>query len=188
MRNRKAAMEMSVGTIVTIVLLMTVLILGLALVKNIFKGGTEIVSLTNEQLRNEVGKLFSEDAKIVIYPTSRHVHIKQGTQDGVGIGIKNLIKGAAASQPVSFSYEVINSDPDIQRKCGISGRDVESYIAGGRAEDNILISSGDFFSGRVLFSIPETAPLCTTRFRVNVKANGKPYASDFFDLTIEPKS
>jgi len=36
MKSKRAAMEMSVGTIVTIVLLMTVLILGLVLVRSIF--------------------------------------------------------------------------------------------------------------------------------------------------------
>ena len=41
MRDKKAAMEMSVGTIVTIVLLMTVLILGLVLVRTIFSRSEE---------------------------------------------------------------------------------------------------------------------------------------------------
>ena len=36
--NKKAAIEMSIGTIVTIVLAMSMLILGMVLVKNIFSG------------------------------------------------------------------------------------------------------------------------------------------------------
>ena len=59
-------MEMSVGTIVTIVLLMSVLVLGIILIKNIFYGGIKIVDMTNEQLENEINKLFGEDKKLVL--------------------------------------------------------------------------------------------------------------------------
>ena len=45
MKNHKrAAMEMSVGTIVTIVLLMTVLIMGLVLTRTIFKSSVENIN------------------------------------------------------------------------------------------------------------------------------------------------
>ena len=53
-KNKKAAMEMSVGTIVTIVLLMSVLILGIFLVQNIFKSAKGAVDLTDKQLKNEI--------------------------------------------------------------------------------------------------------------------------------------
>ena len=39
MKSKRGAMEMSVGTIVTIVLLMSVLVLGIFLVQKIFKTG-----------------------------------------------------------------------------------------------------------------------------------------------------
>ena len=83
-------MEMSVGTIVTIVLLVTLLILGVVLIKNIFTSAKGVVDLTDQQLRNEINKLFSEDSKISIYPGTRLVEIKQEATDGVGFGIKNL--------------------------------------------------------------------------------------------------
>lgn len=76
--NRKAAMEMSVGTIVTIVLLVSVLILGIFLVQRIFKTATSVVDLTDQQLTEEVNKLFSNpNQKIVVYPSTREVIIKQ---------------------------------------------------------------------------------------------------------------
>ena len=183
--EKKAAMEMSVGTIVTIVLLMTVLILGLVLVKQIFFSGTEIVDLTTAQLRAEVEKLFSEESKLVIYPTNREVKIRQGNVDGVGLGIKNLLRGTEGNKV--FSYVVTVSDPEIQRKCGVSATEAERWIKTGRAESNIIVPVGDFTSGKVLFEIPVGAPLCTIRFRVNVEAEGAPYASDFFDMIIEAK-
>jgi len=50
-KNRRAAMEMSVGTIVTIVLLMTVLILGLVLVRTIFSSAKYNVDVIDEKIR-----------------------------------------------------------------------------------------------------------------------------------------
>ena len=184
-QNRSAAMEMSVGTIVTIVLLVTVLILGVVLISNIFKSATSVVDLTDQQLRNEVNKLFSEESKISIYPSTRLVEIKQETTDGVGIGIRNLLTGASADK--TFSYTVVVSDSDIQSKCGIDSGTVEGWIQTGRSEEDIPIPSGDFSTQKVLFEIPVGSPLCTIRFRVNVEANGDAYATDFFDLKVKAK-
>ena len=52
--NKKAAMEMSVGTIVTIVLLMSVLVLGLVLITNIFSGATSSVKTIDDKVKSEI--------------------------------------------------------------------------------------------------------------------------------------
>ena len=75
--SKRAAMVMSVGTMVTIVLLMTVLILGLVFVRQIFSSAKGAIDLTDQQLRNEIAKTFSEESKISIYPGTRFLEIKQ---------------------------------------------------------------------------------------------------------------
>ena len=171
---------MSVGTIVTIVLLMTVLILGLVLVRTIFRSATGAVDLTDQQLRNEIQKLFSEEKKLIIYPNSRLIEIKQEKINGAGIGIKNLVLGSSGSN--SFSYEINVEDSS---KCG--NVDVEDWIEVGKKADNIPLAVGEFTSIKVLFRIPTGAPLCISRFRVNVKIDGNDYATDFFDISVKPK-
>jgi hypothetical protein len=183
--NKEGAMEMSVGTIVTIVLLVTVLILGVVLIKNIFSSAKSVVDLTDQQLRNEVNKLFSEGSKISIYPSTRLVEIRQESTDGVGVGIKNLLTGASGEK--TFSYIVLVSDSDIEGKCGIDAGTAEDWIVTGKSEENIPIPSGDFSSQKVLFEIPTGSPLCTIRFRINVEADGANYATDFFDVKVRPK-
>jgi hypothetical protein len=183
--EKKAAMEMSVGTIVTIVLLVTVLILGVVLISNIFKSATTVVDLTDQQLRNEINKLFSEDSKISIYPGTRFIEIKQEETGGVGIGIKNLLVGTTGNK--AFSYTVSVSDADLQTKCGVDKTTVEGWITTGRAEEGIPIPPGDFSSQKVLFEIPTGSPLCTIRFRVNVNADTTAYATDFFDVKVKAK-
>ncbi|VVB83721.1 Uncharacterised protein [uncultured archaeon] len=181
-RNRSGQMEMSIGTIVTIVLLVTLLIGGIFLIQKISKSATGVVDLTDQQLRNEINKLFSEDNKMSVYPGTRLVEIAQTSTDGVGFGIKNLQEGANAQS--TFSYAVSASDVG---NCGISKEEAESWIILGKAEDSLSIPSGDSIVRKVLFDIPVGSPLCTARFKIEVKAGETAYASDFFDVKIKAK-
>ena len=129
--EKRGAMELSIGTIVIIVLAMSMLILGIIVVKSIFTGAKGVSDMTMDQLRSEVGKLFGEYKRVVIYPTNLHVYIKPGETDGFGIGIKNLLK---TTKKADFSYEVLVSDPDIKSKCGYDAEEVKRWIVTGRAE------------------------------------------------------
>jgi len=183
MKNKNGQMEMSVGTIVTIVLLVTLLILGVVLIKNIFTSAKGVVDMTDQQLRNEVSKLFSEDNKISIYPDTRLLEIKQEATDGVGIGIKNLLQGTAGN--TQFSYVV--SAEDVSN-CGITAAVAESWITVGKTATDLTIASGDIAARKVLFDIPIGAPLCTARFKVDVtQGSGTAYAEDYFDLKVDAK-
>lgn len=175
------------GTIVTIVLLVSVLVLGVVLIKNIFTSAKGVVDLTDQQLREEINKLFSEDNALSVYPGTRFVEIKQTTTDGVGFGIRNIKQGAAGT--TAFSYVVGVSDADLTTKCGsgFTKETAESWISTGRAESNIPIPSGDFAVQKVLFEIPVGSPLCTIRFRINVNDSSGAYATDFFDMKVKGK-
>ena len=117
-KDKKAAMEMSIGTIVTIVLLVSVLVLGLVLIRSIFTSAKGVVDLTDQELRKKIGEIFTEDKKLAVYPTSRRLEIPQGDIDGFGIGIQNLLEGSSATK--TFSYEVVVSDPDLRKKCEVT--------------------------------------------------------------------
>ncbi|MCH7850286.1 MAG: hypothetical protein IH845_01435 [Nanoarchaeota archaeon] len=182
MFNKRGAMEMSIGTIVVIVLSMSMLIFGMILLKNIFTGAGDVVDMTNEQIKSQVGKLFGEDKKLVVFPDTRRIEVKQGDISGFGIGIKNLLQGASEDK---FSYEVVVSDPDVKVKCGVSESEILGWITIGRAESNIALGPGEFTSGRVLLRIPEGSSLCDFRLRVNVKHGSNAYASEFMDVTIK---
>ena len=57
-RNRSAAMEMSIGTIVTIALLMVVLVMGMYLIRTIMCSGIILTEEISESVTNEVKGLF----------------------------------------------------------------------------------------------------------------------------------
>jgi len=181
MADKKGAMEMSVGTIVTIVLLMSVLVLGIVLIKNIFGGAVNIVDMTNEQLTEQVNLLFGEDKEVVIYPSSRKVTIKQDESNGFGIGIKNLLKGTAGTK--TFSYDIVVADVG---NCGVEESEIESWIIVGKSESDIKIPVGGIYAPKVILEIPKGSPLCTFKLRVNVNADETSYATD--SVFIETKS
>jgi len=180
--EKRGAIEMSVGTIVTIVLMVTMLILGIVLIRNIFSSAKGVVDMTNAQLENEINKLFSEENEIAMYPSTRYIEIKQDAIDAMGFGIKNLKEGASGD--VTFSYQVSVSDLG---NCGVSEEVAESWIILGKAEADIAIPSGGSAIRKIRFQIPVGSPLCIVRYKIEVQENGENYASDSFDVKIKSK-
>jgi hypothetical protein len=186
-KGKKAALEMSVGTIVTIVLLMTVLILGLVLIRTIFTGAIENVNSIDQSVKNEINKLFSEDntRKIVVYPPTRQIVIKKGNQDYLGFAFS--IRNVETTEG-RFTYEVFVNDPDLRTKCNINSNEAEGWIQVGRT-GSITIPPGSSMQDPefVRFLVPENAPPCTVRYGINVEKDRIQYGTTVnVDLKVEP--
>ncbi len=177
MRGKNGAMEMSVGTIVVIVLSMSMLILGMVLIKNIFTGASENVLQMNDKVKGQIGKLFVEDRKTVVNLPNQIAKIKQNEEWGVSFGVTNLQRAGAGTGD-DFSYEVIVNDAS---NCG--GVDVGSWIKIG-GQGNMNIVPGGNFYGIIRFLVPEGTPLCIARFNLEVKQGSDNYATDFFDVEV----
>jgi hypothetical protein len=180
MKKKKAAMEMSVGTIVTIVLLMTVLILGLVLVRSIFSGAVENIDGIDQAVKNEINKLFSEDAsrKIVVYPSSRFITIQKGTNNlGFGFSIRNVDDESA-----KFTYTVSASEAS----CSIRLNEADDFISLG-SKGQITLAAGTFMDDPVFvrYNIPDDAPPCEIRYTVEVLKGTTVYGSSIdVDLKV----
>jgi hypothetical protein len=174
-------MEMSVGTIVTIVLLMTVLILGIFLVQNIFSSGTKVVDLTDKQLQEEVNKLFSKEDKLVLYPDNRKwKFLWEMKMENFGIGIKNL----GGTEDNKFSYKVSAVSVSSQCSSKVNLAQAESWIRIGKEESNIIIAPSESVIRNVRIVIPIGAPIpCMVRYKIEV--NEGLYASDNMDIILE---
>ena len=183
LQNKKGAMEMSVGTIVTVVLLMTVLVLGLVLVKSIFSSSTNAVSQIDDAVQASISDLFSEEGKkLAIYPNNRQVKLKKDDDPrGFAFSVKNV-----DTEPRDFTY-TIGADPNFQfsQKCG-------SSMTKQKADSWLLTTSGSFSLGPgnpmdmpelVLFEIPDTAPPCTIPYKLNIDPDN--YAGTTIWITIK---
>ena len=69
-RNKQGALELSIGTIVVVVIGMSMLILGLVLVRTIFTGSTAAIGQLNDKVQGEISTLFVEEGKDIVVMTS----------------------------------------------------------------------------------------------------------------------
>jgi predicted PurR-regulated permease PerM len=91
MKSKSGAMEMSVGTMVTIILLVCVLVLGIFFIQKIFGAGTNAIDSIDNEVQSEIDRLFERENKpLAIYPTSRDVILKKGDDPkGFAFSVKN---------------------------------------------------------------------------------------------------
>lgn len=189
MVNKKAAVELSISTIVIVVLGMSMLILGLVLIRGIFTGVTDNVDEINAKVSAEINKLFVDDSeRAVLRLTENTAKIKQGTSIGIAFGIRNTDRGVIESS--NFNYETVLDDIKIRENCGISKETAESWIRSGTGTESV--QPGEFKGAIIKISLPEDAPLCETKYRIIIYRPGKetltnPYESLSFFLEVRPK-
>lgn len=173
-------MELTMGTMVTMVLLVAVLILGGFLVQRIFTGAGESVDAIDQQVKNEISKLFSEDStrKIIIFPPSRKISIEKGVLDkdqGFAFSIRNI--GTAGA---SFSYTVSAGEVGSTCETPLTVQQVDAFIDLGRKSlSPINIGPGELLESPILvsFVVPETAPACSIKYNIDITKDGQIYGS-----------
>ena len=172
MMNKSGAIEMSIGTIVTIVLSMSMLILGMVLVKNIFSSSEDMTDMTVNQMKGEISGMFGENARLVTLPDTGEIDVDIGGKNSFGIGIRNLLKGAQVEN--MFEYKVVVDDSRIMEKCGVNEARAESWITIGD-QGSLPVAPGEFEVVKVIIEIPDGTSICTFRYRIDVTANGVSY-------------
>ena len=180
-KNKRAAMELSIGTIVIVVLAMSMLILGLILIKNIFSGVSYNVDEVNNKVKDQIGKMFTDETKVVTYLQSDGIaKVTQGDDYGLAFGVRNNI------QTQDFKWEVKLDDADVTQHCGVTAAQAQAWVITGRT-GTLPISSGQFEAGLARFLIPEgqvkDISTCIVRFRLDVKKqDGTNYGISLFDV------
>ena len=181
--SKKAAMELSIGTIVIIVLGVSMLIVGIFLINRLRGSATNVIEMTDTAITNELNKLFAEPKKVAIYPPTKVAKIDQEETDDVGVVITNLIQGGTGSEV--FSYKVELSD---KGNCVETEEQINSWISLGKEKTKIeSLAPGDSTVERVTFTIPSGASLCRCRFSVAVFVDGNSYGTENFDIEVQPK-
>ncbi len=180
--SKKAQMQMSIGMIVTIVLLVAFLVVGILFINTIRRGTIENINSIDQSIKNEINKLFAEDdtRKIIVYPPTREISIKKGNEGAFGFSIRNL-----EEEDGSFSYEVTAAEAS----CGLSLSKAEDLIILGKSRSGINIKSGSITDDGILvrFKITEDIPLCNVRYGIDVKKDGTQYGNTIsVDLEIKP--
>lgn len=183
-QNKKAALEMSISTVVVLVIGMSMLILGLVLVRSIFSGAKYNVDKINEGVESEINRLFDEEGgkEVIIYLQKQEAKIDKGERFGVAFGIKNTVRGEAEAS--TFTYEFKSTS--VQQGCsGLDTAKADQYLILGKTGSvSLLPGSKPYYDTLTIFP-PDTAPLCEVRYVLEVKRNGQPYSSVPFTVVLQ---
>ncbi len=173
MKMKKGAMELSVGTIVIIVLAMSMLILGIILIRGIFTGSTNAIDEVNKNVINEINDAFGDpDKKIVVYPTARTVTIGQGdTGKGFAFSVKNK-----DIQQHDFTWKVaVDEEYKIEEKCKITSGEANFWIVQDTGSFTLGNSARLDLPILIKFNIPELAPNCQIPYKLDILTENENY-------------
>ena len=186
-KSKKAALELSIGTIVILVIAMSMLILGLILVRTIFTGAKYNVETMNKKVEGEINKLFVEDQKAVLYLPNREAEITQGKPFGVAFGIHNV------GQTGEFTWEVVvPPDDNLNKKCGFRNENdaLDWITTGGKNSRGVEIPSGDKYTDIMRFNVLKGSvndvSQCIVRFQLEIerKEDRSRYTTESFDVVV----
>ena len=166
-RNKDGALELSIGTIVVIVIGMSMLILGLVLVRTIFTGSTEAVDVLNEKVQGEIVSLFAAEGSDVVIKlgSDRVVKVKKGEYTNVGIGARKA-DGSTITSRQDLTYKVSYDDDNYEGSCNnprnmfVKDPNVMRYFDS--ANPNAVFAA-------IQIKIPDTEKVCTLKTYVEVR-------------------
>lgn len=176
--NTKGAFELSVTTMIVIVLAVIFLIMALVLIRNIFGGATQSVDQINTQVTKEINKLFTdENKKIVIYlGTDKIAKIKAGTTNfGLIIGAETKY-GNPINNRTDIQYKLtLDTNSECYKMLGPQGIQMwftQQKISGTNTYwNNIDEAESDKAYARIELSIPEGTAVCTQKVLVDFVDN-----------------
>jgi hypothetical protein len=165
MKNKRSAFEMSITTIVILVIAMIMLILGIMLVRKIMCGGMNIAEETLAGAQSQINKLFGEESgqEIVCAGTKDTVTIIPGRDNIVGCG------ATPSETSKTYTYDFTIRAYDINNN-DISG-EVNKWIIGSKSGTRQNIKPGQ--TAYLSFNIhpPKNAPYAS--IEVTPKINGE---------------
>jgi hypothetical protein len=184
--SREGALELSIGTIVVIVIGMSMLILGLVLVRNIFGGATGSVDALNDQVMSEITNLFGNDQGnlIVKLGSSNVAKVKAGDQFRVAIGAQH--PDGLSAQQLEYKVE-LEDDSDNNCIAKIGRARAEALISSPRLGDyhEFTKFSGSVGGAIIEIKVPESTAVCTQKVSVFMRVVGSADALDGDSFLLE---
>ncbi len=172
MLNKRGAFELSIGTLVVLVIGLTMLILGIVLVTNIFGGATDSVDTINEKVKNEITTLFSDASKDVIVRlgSGNTARVKAGSESfGIAIGAKT--KDGSSTDRDRLKYKLTLDSTTSNNCVRLLGQSRAEglFITSLNTENNFDEFDGSNAFAIVQLKIPDGTAECTQKVFVDVK-------------------
>lgn len=189
-KTKKGALELSIGTIVILVLAMSMLILGLVLVRTIFKSATGVVGQLDEGVRQEIKELFVDDDELVLVKLGADKTAEvpaDGKTYNVAFGARTI--DGTTIDIRDFKYK-LSLDDNARDNCvaQFGERIVEDFIIqriGSRLQFDEF--EGDTAFSLIEVQIPEGTSFCTQKIFIDVEDRGDPIGREVFKIEVVRK-
>jgi len=172
---KKGAIELSIGTIVIIVLAMTMLILGMVLVRSIMCGAIGLTGDINSKVSGEINKLFDASGSEVacIGAGTEPITMVPGKTNTIYCSIK-------ANQQAEYQIKVKSIRGDILKES-----EIRKWIVGDDFYKRTVAPNDDDPKKFLRLNIPNNAPLDSIIIGVEVYKDGNLIASPDLDFQIK---
>jgi hypothetical protein len=191
--NKKAAIELSIGTMVIIVLAMTMLILGIVLVTKIMGGATESTDTLNAGVKAKITSIFTEEGSKIAFKLSsdKLAKIKAGSGEfGIAFGAQTGGNPAIDSTGMThLSYDLTFINPTDPGSCGSnayswfkSPRIVSPGITSGKID--LLTAEGANGFGIIYLDVPKGSAPCTQSIQIKIYEDNNFVVSNEFRIQI----
>ena len=172
MQKKRGAIDLSVGTIVIVVLGVLILIMGIGMVSKIGCSAVRGMQVLDDETKEQLFGMFNQDSKLAIKEMKNE--IRKDITYNVGFGIQDDDGGSA-----TYSYIVEASDLGI---CNFSKTEAENFIVLGRNVENIQFVGK--YAGLITFFISTENQNCILKYRIVVNKNGNLYDAKEFQVSI----
>ncbi len=175
MHNKKAAFELSVTTIIIIVIGVTFLILGIVLVRNTMCGAVGLTSDVNTKVKGELAKLFGSTGGEVqcLGAGSDPIRMVPGTDNIVYCSIK-------APQTAKYTITLKDYSSDV---VSLPKSELQKWIT--TSSETWNVPPGDESPKKaVKLKIPKNAPEAGIRMQLEIKRDDVLISTQDVDFTI----
>jgi len=190
-KNKKAALELSIGTIVILVIAMSMLILGLILVRTIFKSATGTVKQLDDGVRQEIQGVFNTDEDkdiVVLLGSGNKIEIPaDGKTHNVAFGAGTLDGSKADIDKMKYKLTL---STDERENCitELNERKVEEFVM--QNLDTWLKfdeTQDDLAYALVEINVPKGTQLCSQKIRIAVEEDRESVGHTYFKFDVVKK-
>lgn len=182
-KQKKGAFELSMTTVVIIVLAMVLLILGLTLIRRIMGTGFNVIDITDKKTMDAINKFLTvgEQEELQFYLPANTAEIPQGETFGIAFRF-------SPEETAAYSYKTeVSEVSGLTCPKTITPAKAEAQIVLGKSGKLGTINSGDNKLGLIKINMPKTYPLgCEIRYLVTVSGGGIT-ESEAFDVRVVRK-
>ncbi len=174
MKSKKGAIELSMTTVIVIILGVVLLTLGLAFVRGIFGKVGDLTEKSFGEAESAIGQLGTIEDELTL--TTKTINLKQGDSRGIGVIVKNLGQS-------TDSFQVKTTLPPITAQKA----KFTCYIAETESSESSTVSleSGEKRSFHLLVLDKGQTPLDTYVCKVSLYKSGKVTLEDSLIINVE---